>query len=115
MPLFPTRHITAGTSQGQTYNQNQNTAMAGLPPAQQAQQQQQQQGQQQDELTMTVFGAVEGLSQSRKAGFLLETSLALIENGRYVLIHPASSPSPLQPCSYDAPKNDGGIGGGKAA
>ena len=76
MPLFPTRHITAGTSQGQTYNQNQNTAMAGLPPAQQAQQQQQ--GQQQDELTMTVFGAVEGLSQSRKAGFLLETSFALI-------------------------------------
>ena len=113
MPLFPTRHITAGTSQGQTYNQNQNTAMAGLPPAQQAQQQQQ--GQQQDELTMTVFGAVEGLSQSRKAGFLLETSLALIENGRYVLVHLAPPPCPLQPCSYDAPKSSGGGGGGKAA
>lgn len=44
-----------------------------------------QQQQQQDELTTTVFGAVEGLSQVRKAGFLLETSLALIESGRYVL------------------------------
>ncbi len=32
----------------------------------------------QDELTQTVFGAVESLSQVRKAGFLLETSLALI-------------------------------------
>ncbi|KAI0742948.1 hypothetical protein C8Q80DRAFT_943720 [Daedaleopsis nitida] len=37
----------------------------------------------QDELTQTVFGAVESLSQVRKAGFLLETSLALIEGGRY--------------------------------
>ncbi|KAI0698173.1 hypothetical protein C8T65DRAFT_582077 [Cerioporus squamosus] len=37
----------------------------------------------QDELTQTVFGAVESLSQVRKAGFLLETSLALIESGRY--------------------------------
>ena len=64
---------------------------------------------------MTVFGAVEGLSQARKAGFLLETSLALIENGRYVLIRPASPPSPLQPCSYDAPKSGGGDGGSKAA
>ena len=36
----------------------------------------------QDELTQTVFGAVESLSQVRKAGFLLETSLALIESGR---------------------------------
>ncbi|RPD77281.1 hypothetical protein L226DRAFT_533277 [Lentinus tigrinus ALCF2SS1-7] len=37
----------------------------------------------QDELTQTVFGAVESLTQVRKAGFLLETSLALIESGRY--------------------------------
>ncbi|KAI0659532.1 hypothetical protein C8Q70DRAFT_915293 [Cubamyces menziesii] len=37
----------------------------------------------QDELTATVFGAVESLSQVRKANFLLETSLALIEGGRY--------------------------------
>ncbi|KAI0633093.1 hypothetical protein C8Q77DRAFT_1121592 [Trametes polyzona] len=37
----------------------------------------------QDELTATVFGAVESLSQVRKANFLLETSLALIEAGRY--------------------------------
>ncbi|KAI0354203.1 hypothetical protein OH77DRAFT_517571 [Trametes cingulata] len=37
----------------------------------------------QDELTATVFGAVESLSQVRKAHFLLETSLALIESGRY--------------------------------
>lgn len=36
----------------------------------------------QDELTQTVFGAVESLSQVRKAGFLLETALALIEGGR---------------------------------
>ncbi|CDO77493.1 hypothetical protein BN946_scf184902.g27 [Trametes cinnabarina] len=36
-----------------------------------------------DELTATVFGAVESLSQVRKAHFLLETSLALIESGRY--------------------------------
>ncbi|RDX41590.1 hypothetical protein OH76DRAFT_1364283 [Lentinus brumalis] len=39
----------------------------------------------QDELTQTVFGAVESLSQVRKAGFLLETSLALIESGRSML------------------------------
>ncbi|KAM5530664.1 hypothetical protein V8D89_012814 [Ganoderma adspersum] len=38
---------------------------------------------QQDELTTTVFGAVEGLSPVRKARFLLETSLALIESGSY--------------------------------
>lgn len=38
----------------------------------------------QDELTATVFGAVESLNQIRKANFLLETSLALIESGRYV-------------------------------
>ncbi|KAH9851278.1 hypothetical protein C2E23DRAFT_831875 [Lenzites betulinus] len=37
----------------------------------------------QDELTATVFGAVESLTQVRKANFLLETSLALIESGRY--------------------------------
>ncbi|KAH9914059.1 uncharacterized protein BXZ73DRAFT_55175 [Epithele typhae] len=36
-----------------------------------------------DELTQTVFDAVESLTHVRKAGFLLETALALIEAGRY--------------------------------
>lgn len=36
----------------------------------------------QDELTQTVFGAVVSLTQVRKAGFLLETALSLIESGR---------------------------------
>ena len=48
----------------------------------------------QDELTQTVFGAVEGLTQVRKARFLLETSLALIESGRYVHSHSLSPSSP---------------------
>ncbi|KAK0200681.1 hypothetical protein DFS33DRAFT_1386599 [Desarmillaria ectypa] len=37
----------------------------------------------QDELTSTVFGAVQALPPSRKATFLLDTSLALIESGQY--------------------------------
>lgn len=37
----------------------------------------------QDELTSTVFDAVQSLNQSRKADFLLDTSLALIEAGRW--------------------------------
>ncbi|OBZ74310.1 hypothetical protein A0H81_05550, partial [Grifola frondosa] len=37
----------------------------------------------QDELTATVFGAVDSLSQERKASLLLETAVALIEAGRY--------------------------------
>lgn len=68
MPFIPAR--LANTANNST------NGMAGA---------QQQQQQQQDELTMTVFGAVEGLSQVRKAGFLLETSLTLIEGGRCVL------------------------------
>ncbi|THH26388.1 hypothetical protein EUX98_g7801 [Antrodiella citrinella] len=37
----------------------------------------------QDELTATVFGAIESLSPLRKATFLLENALALIEAGEY--------------------------------
>lgn len=37
----------------------------------------------QDELTSTVFDAVGSLPQARKANFLLDTSLALIEAGQY--------------------------------
>ncbi|KAI0920644.1 hypothetical protein AcW1_002327 [Taiwanofungus camphoratus] len=37
----------------------------------------------QDELTATLFGAVESLSQESKASLLLETSLSLIEAGKY--------------------------------
>ncbi|KAG7441240.1 uncharacterized protein BT62DRAFT_908730 [Guyanagaster necrorhizus] len=37
----------------------------------------------QDELTSTVFGAIQALPASRKASFLLDTSLALIESGQY--------------------------------
>ena len=37
---------------------------------------------QQDELTAAVFGAVESLSAVRKAGFLLENALELIEAGK---------------------------------
>ncbi|KAF9529918.1 hypothetical protein CPB83DRAFT_851811 [Crepidotus variabilis] len=37
----------------------------------------------QDELTATVYGAVQQLTQVRKAAFLLETALALIEAGQY--------------------------------
>ncbi|TCD62325.1 hypothetical protein EIP91_007065 [Steccherinum ochraceum] len=37
----------------------------------------------QDELTATVFGAIETLSPLRKASFLLENALALIEAGEY--------------------------------
>ncbi|SJL10819.1 uncharacterized protein ARMOST_14213 [Armillaria ostoyae] len=37
----------------------------------------------QDELTSTVFGAVQAMPPSRKATFLLDTSLALIESGQY--------------------------------
>ncbi|KAJ6489825.1 hypothetical protein C8R45DRAFT_901436 [Mycena sanguinolenta] len=36
-----------------------------------------------DELTATVFGAVQSLSNTRKANLLLDTSLALIAAGRY--------------------------------
>lgn len=36
----------------------------------------------QDELTATVFGAIESLSPLRKANFLLENALALIEAGQ---------------------------------
>ncbi|KAI0077022.1 hypothetical protein K474DRAFT_1662280 [Panus rudis PR-1116 ss-1] len=38
---------------------------------------------QQDELTATLFGAIESLSQQRKANFLLENALALIEAGQF--------------------------------
>ncbi|KAL0952649.1 hypothetical protein HGRIS_006893 [Hohenbuehelia grisea] len=37
----------------------------------------------QDELTSTVFGAIHSLPQARKANFLLETSLAMIQAGEY--------------------------------
>ncbi|TFK63628.1 hypothetical protein BDN72DRAFT_902245 [Pluteus cervinus] len=36
-----------------------------------------------DELTSTVFGAIQALSASRKANFLLDTALSLIEVGQY--------------------------------
>ncbi len=36
-----------------------------------------------DELTSTVFGAIQALPPTRKANFLLDTSLALIEAGQY--------------------------------
>lgn len=36
----------------------------------------------QDELTSTVFGAIQALPQSRKANFLLDTALSLIEAGQ---------------------------------
>jgi hypothetical protein len=39
-----------------------------------------------DELTSTAFEAVQSLPATRKAGFLLDTSLALIEAGQYVFI-----------------------------
>ena len=45
-------------------------------------QQQQSQAQGQDELTAAVFGAVESLSPARKAGFLLENALELVEDGK---------------------------------
>lgn len=38
----------------------------------------------QDELTATVYDAVHSLSQFRKANFLLDTALALIDAGQYV-------------------------------
>ena len=37
-----------------------------------------------DELTAAAFDAVQALSTPRKAGFLLDTSLALLEDGRCV-------------------------------
>ncbi|CAL1694491.1 unnamed protein product [Somion occarium] len=37
----------------------------------------------QDELTTTLFGAIESLSQVRKANFLLENALSLIQAGQY--------------------------------
>jgi hypothetical protein len=37
----------------------------------------------QDELTATVFEVIQSLPQQRKANFLLDTSLNLIENGEY--------------------------------
>ncbi|KAF5314321.1 hypothetical protein D9619_011922 [Psilocybe cf. subviscida] len=37
----------------------------------------------QDELTSTICGAVQQLNHDKKANFLLDTSLALIETGRY--------------------------------
>ncbi|KAJ3478900.1 hypothetical protein NLI96_g9437 [Meripilus lineatus] len=37
----------------------------------------------QDELTTTIFGAIENLPPTRKAAILLENALALIEAGRY--------------------------------
>lgn len=37
----------------------------------------------QDELTATVFGAVQSLSNTRKATLLLDTALALINAGQY--------------------------------
>ncbi|KAF7327189.1 hypothetical protein MKEN_00296000 [Mycena kentingensis (nom. inval.)] len=36
-----------------------------------------------DELTATVFGAIQALSSTRKAGLLLDTALALINAGKY--------------------------------
>lgn len=39
-----------------------------------------------DELTATVFGAVQLLSATRKANLLLDTALALIGAGQYVLV-----------------------------
>ena len=38
-----------------------------------------------DELTVAVFGAVESLSPLRKANFLLQNALDLIEVGKYVI------------------------------
>lgn len=38
----------------------------------------------QDELTATVFGAVQSLSNTRKANLLLDTALALIGSGQCV-------------------------------
>lgn len=40
----------------------------------------------QDELTETVLQVVQSLSQHRKADLLLDTALALIKGGQYVLI-----------------------------
>lgn len=40
----------------------------------------------QDELTSTVCGAVQQLTQHRKANFLLDTALALIDAGQSVLL-----------------------------
>ena len=37
-----------------------------------------------DELTSTVFGAIQQLNQHRKASFLLDTALALIDAGQLV-------------------------------
>lgn len=36
-----------------------------------------------DELTTTVFGAIQALPSSRKADFLLDTALGLIDAGQY--------------------------------
>ena len=38
-----------------------------------------------DELTSTVFGAIQQLNQHRKASFLLDTALALIDAGQWVV------------------------------
>ena len=68
----------------------------------------------QDELTATVFGAVESLSQVRKANFLLETSLALIEGGRCVLLIPSCGQeeplSAVQPSGRSVVWKEGGRG-----
>jgi len=39
---------------------------------------------QQDELTATVYGAIENLTPVKKASFLLNIALSLIEDGRQV-------------------------------
>ena len=39
-----------------------------------------------DELTSTVFGAIQQLNQHRKATFLLDTALALIDAGQWVVV-----------------------------
>jgi hypothetical protein len=48
----------------------------------------------QDELTATVFGAVQSLSNTRKANLLLDTALALIHAGQYVRISTRFQSSP---------------------
>ena len=39
-----------------------------------------------DELTSTIFGAIQQLNQHRKATFLLDTALALIDAGQWVVV-----------------------------
>lgn len=48
-----------------------------------------------DELTSTVCGAIQQLNQHRKAKFLLDTALALIEAGQWVKRPTSLSLSPL--------------------